>query len=73
MPKLPNLAGMFKWAPPVWPPRFNRLRTKLTVLYAALFVAILFVNFKPRRKIIESGLRLVVVLRLRTYILGYCN
>nr|QQZ48726.1 hypothetical protein JKL49_14870 [Phenylobacterium glaciei] len=27
----------------LWPPRFNRLRTKLTVLYAGLFVAILFV------------------------------
>ena len=43
MPKLPNLAGMFKRGAPVWPPRFSRLRTKLTVLYAGLFVAILFV------------------------------
>ena len=47
MPKLPNLAGMFMrpdgLRASLWPPRFTRLRTKLTVLYAGLFVAILFV------------------------------
>ena len=40
MPKLPNLAGLFRRAPFSWPPRFTRLRTRLTVLYAGLFVAI---------------------------------
>ncbi|MFZ3005812.1 MAG: ATP-binding protein [Phenylobacterium sp.] len=43
MPKLPNLAGMFARGAPLWPPRFTHLRAKLTVLYAGLFVAILFV------------------------------
>ncbi|MBP9231383.1 MAG: hypothetical protein KBF34_07660, partial [Phenylobacterium sp.] len=42
MPKLPNLAGLFRRAPFSWPPRFTRLRTRLTVLYAGLFVALLF-------------------------------
>ncbi|MDP3868918.1 ATP-binding protein [Phenylobacterium sp.] len=43
MPKLPNLAGMLQRGARVRAPRFTHLRTKLTVLYAGLFVAILFV------------------------------
>ena len=43
MPKLPNLAGMLQRGASLRAPQFTHLRTKLTVLYAGLFVAILFV------------------------------